>query len=308
VKRLYSIIIAGYKDTARRTLEDALRLQSTGDLVYEVIFLDNTPRSRHRVMAEHAFRMAGETCVRTVYLPHPEPGKAEAQNQGIREAKGAFLVFLDDDVRFETDLLTAFDRGFRTYDCGALQAKVELRFEAGCRVPAWLDRRHRLALAEMDFGEAIRPFEMGLTGACMAFRAELFERYGLFDERLGPGRSGTLEDQEFSERIRARGETQVYWPAAHVAHVIPPGRLTPRSLAASAYDVGHSDYFLSSHRVRGGRFKFSLYSLKQWLLHVARMGRSYLSGRTSDAVHEFCELHRVYGYWKQAMRQMALRK
>ncbi|MCE9613210.1 MAG: glycosyltransferase family 2 protein [Lentisphaerae bacterium] len=301
--RLYSIIISGFKDTSADTLQGVLALQRTADVSFEVIFLDNTPDGRHAAMARAQFAAAPHG-LRTVYLPVPTPGKAAAQNLGLAEARGGCLVFLDDDVLPDAKLVLAYDEGFQNHPCGAIQGRVELLFEQGAQPAPWFNARFRLDLAEMDFGRSIMPFEMGLTGANMAIRADLFTRFGLFDERLGPGRSGTLEDQEYSERIRAGGVVQLFWPAASVRHRIPPARLRVSSFTGIYYDVGFSDFFLSGHHIKGGRLRFTLYTLKQMLRGQPRLLGSALCGRTADLIHAYCDCWRAYGYWRQGMRQL----
>jgi GT2 family glycosyltransferase len=301
MSRLYSVIISGYKDSAKVTLEKCLGLATSEEVGFEIVFLDNTPDGRLGPVAEELFRTVPTTASKTICLAHPVPGKAAIQNLGIGKAGGDICVFLDDDVLPAGDLLRQYDRGFSEYDRGAIQGRVELLFEHNSTVPAWLNERLRLDLAEMDFGRAIIPFEMGMTGANMAFKRELFDKYGFFDERLGPGRSGTLADQEYSERIRGGGETVLFWPGASVKHLIPPARLTVRSFASIYYDVGFSDYFLSKHMIRGGKLRLSLYTLRQSLLHAAKAIALAACRRRSDCIVQYCEIFKQYGYWKQAM-------
>ncbi len=307
MSRLYSVIISGYKDTSRRTLSGCLGLAVADAVSFEIIFLDNTKNGRHRVMAEHLFAETRTHAVRTLYVPHATPGKVAAQNKGIANAEGNYFIFLDDDVLPDEQLVVEYDRGFHSNDCAAIQGRVELRFEDGLTPPRWLNDRFRLDLAEMDFGEPIVPFEMGLTGANMAFKRELFEKYGDFDERLGPSMSGTLEDQEYSERIRNAGEVQLFWPHASVQHVIPPERLKLKSFAGIYYDVGHSDFFLSRDLIEGGKIKFSLYTIKRCAIRFFTCLKLLLACRRSDALVEYCEMYKHYGYWKQTMRQMGKR-
>ncbi|MDA0577546.1 MAG: glycosyltransferase [Verrucomicrobia bacterium] len=302
--RLYSIIISGYKETARETLAGVLAMQRSADVSFEVIFLDNTRDSRHSAMVRELFATPGAEQIRTVYLPHPVPGKAAAQNRGIAQARGEFFVFLDDDVLPAPDLVRAYDRGFQAHACGAIQGRVSLLFEGGGWVPDWINARFRLDLAEMDFGKTVMPFDMGLTGANMAFHAGLFQRFGGFDERLGPGRSGTLEDQEFSERIRAGGEVQLFWPEASVQHRIPPPRLKLRSFLKIYFDVGYSDFYLSGHYIRGGRLRFTLYTVKQMLGRAPRLVWALLRGRQAEWRIALCEMARAYGYWRQGLAQL----
>ena len=56
------------------------------------------------------------------------------------------------------------------------------------------------------------------AGANMAFRRQVFEYIGLFDERLGAGASGCSEDSEVWYRILAKGWSCRYEPTAVVYH------------------------------------------------------------------------------------------
>ncbi len=301
--RLYTIIIAGYKDTVRETLAGVLVLNASPEVSIEVILLDNTSDGRHRNLVERA--IAEAPVDRSVRYRHVSaPGKAAAQNLGIEDARGDYLVFLDDDVLPEPDLVLAYDQAFQSHACGAIQGRVTLQFEDGAVAPSWLNARFRLDLAEMDFGRPIIPFEMGLTGANMALRAAMFREHGRFDERLGPGRSGTLEDQEYSERLRARGDVQLFWPAASVRHRIPPARLRPRAFMGIYFDVGHSDFFLSGHYIVGGRLRFTLYTLKRLLLGLGPLAWALLRADRAAALLALCERCRDVGYWRQGWRQL----
>lgn len=297
----FSVIISGFKPTAQVTLERcaALIAPSGG---YEVLFVDNTRDGRHGPRVEAVRRSFSESGPVVRYVPVSSPGKAAAQNVAVRASRGRYIVCLDDDVLPDPELLREYERAFDAHPCAAVQGRVALLFEGVDRPPSWLDHRLRLDLAEMDFGKVIYPFTMGLTGANMAFRREAFDRYGLFDERLGPARTGTLEDQEFSERLQAAGETQLFWPAASVQHRIPPERLRVGSFARIHYDVGYSDYLLSHAMVKGGPAKFGVYTLRQCLGHIGHALAALAGRETGTAVYEYCELHRCYGYYRQYLR------
>lgn len=298
----FTIIISGFKSTAPTTLDACLNLALVYDGGVEVIFVDNTREGMHRAIVEGLVRAKGLNPRLIRYIPVPLPGKAMAQNEALRSSCGKFIVCLDDDVLPDASLLVEYERAFDAYPCAAVQGRVALYFEGVYEIPSWLDSRLRLDLAEMDFGKIIYPFEMGLTGANMAFRREVFERYGLFDERFGPGRTGTLEDQEFSERIRAAGETQLFWPGASVRHRIPPERLRVKSFAKIHYDVGFSDYLLSRHLIKGGPLKFALYTVRQFITHCRKAIFAGATGRYADAIYQYCELYRSYGYYRQYLQ------
>ncbi len=297
----FTILISGFKATARETLRLCLELNAV-DGGYEVLFLDNTRDSRHEPYVRGLLSQPVRDGVSLQYVPVSSPGKAAAQNVAVRASRGRYIVCMDDDVLPDPELLREYERAFDAHPCAAVQGRVALLFEGVDRPPSWLDHRLRLDLAEMDFGKVIYPFTMGLTGANMAFRREAFDRYGLFDERLGPARTGTLEDQEFSERLQAAGETQLFWPAASVQHRIPPERLRVGSFARIHYDVGYSDYLLSHAMVKGGPAKFGVYTLRQCLGHIGHALAALAGRETGTAVYEYCELHRCYGYYRQYLR------
>ncbi len=295
----FSIVISGFKETSKDTLTACLDLLpgETGET--EIFFVDNTTDSRHRQMVVDIGHSRSGTRARVHYIPVPVPGKAAAQNAALSRCCGQFVLCLDDDVLPCRDLLREYEKAFTSYPCAAVQGRVELFFEGVVKPPLWLDSRLRLDLAEMDFGKVIHPFEMGLTGANMAFRREVFRKYGFFDERFGPGRTGTLEDQEFSERIQSAGEIQLFWPEAAVQHRIPASRLKAKSFALIHYDVGYSDYLLSRHLVKGGFLKFGIYTIRQMGRHFGRLIFALIRGQKADAVFAYAEIFKCLGYYRQ---------
>ena len=80
-------------------------------------------------------------------------------------------------------------------------------------VPVRFDRRF------LDANLAVGPqvWRIG-AGANMAFRREVFDRVGHFDERLGAGASGCSEDSELWYRIIAAGGACLYEPRVMVRH------------------------------------------------------------------------------------------
>lgn len=298
--RIYSIVISGYKASAITTLRRCFDVLQSAEVRREIVFLDNTRDGCHKPEVESIFSRQSADA-KLLYVPCKIRGKVAAQNTGIPRACGEVLVFLDDDVLPEPGLLLEYDKAFQKHRPAAVQGRVVLQFEEN-KAPTWLNERFRLDLAEMDFGRIIVPFEMGLTGANMAIHRSMFDKYGLFDERLGPGRSGTLEDQEYSERIRRHGELQIFWPGASVWHVIPPSRLRVCSFARIYYDVGYSDFFLSRHLIQGGLLRFSGYMFRQ-AFKSAALSLWYLVRRdVSMAIWHCCRVFGHYAYWKQGTR------
>jgi GT2 family glycosyltransferase len=92
--------------------------------------------------------------------------------------------------------------------------------------PAFLQAYHRYRTIDfIDYGPGMKEIRT-LTGANMAMRREVFARVGLFNEQLGPGRSGISEDVEFAQRLLRSGGRIGYEPRAAVYHAADRSRLT----------------------------------------------------------------------------------
>jgi GT2 family glycosyltransferase len=65
-----------------------------------------------------------------------------------------------------------------------------------------------------------------LTGGNIAVRRIVFDRVGLFDERLGPGQTGISEDVEYAKRVTKSGFKIGYEPHAAVYNEMDKSRLS----------------------------------------------------------------------------------
>jgi glycosyltransferase involved in cell wall biosynthesis len=225
-----SIIIA----TANRPrdLRGTLRSLSSVDIPgrVELLIVDNGPGRETKNVVDNA----SETFVFPVrYLVEREEGKYAALNSGIAAAAGRLIIATDDDARFDRAWLVRAVEGLGRYDCGFVGGRV-LPLWAG-RKPAWLAERnglHTKVIALLDHGEVPREFGCsGISwplGVNVAYRRDVFERVGLFDNRLGR-KAGTLRNQaqrEWHLRARAAGVRGFYLPDMIVHHLVAAERLS----------------------------------------------------------------------------------
>jgi GT2 family glycosyltransferase len=162
------------------------------------------------------------------YVHEPRRGLSVARNAGILASKGAVIAFTDDDVEPSPSWATEIVRAFASAAVDAVTglvlparldtpAQCYFQFKMGgfgseC-VPLIFDRRF------LDETKAMgaQVWRIG-AGANMAFRRSVFERVGLFDERLGAGASGCSEDSELWYRLIAAGGACLFEPRAVVEH------------------------------------------------------------------------------------------
>jgi glucosyl-dolichyl phosphate glucuronosyltransferase len=194
----------------------------------ELVVVDNKSTDDTRAVVETAAR-AYPFPVR--YLFEPEEGKYAALNAGIRESSGRVIAATDDDARFEPDWLERAVDGLSRYGCEFVGGRVLPLW--GGRKPRWLAEHnglHTKVIAVLDHGERVREFGQGISwplGVNVAYRRTVFERVGLFDNRLGR-KTGTLRNQaqrEWHLRARAAGARGFYLPEMIVHHLVSRERL-----------------------------------------------------------------------------------
>lgn len=156
----------------------------------------------------------------------PEPGKCRAQNRAIAQAKGEILVFFDDDIQLTPDWLPVAVKFFQEKPhYHAMQGPI-LMPEEFRNNQEFLRAQQRFRTINFVQYRANMTDLRTLTGANMAIRRAVFDRVGLFNEALGPGRSGISEDVEFAQRMVDAGLRIGYEPAAGVIHEVDWSRLT----------------------------------------------------------------------------------
>lgn len=259
-----SIVVCSQQRAA--ALRDALRtlcaLETDGRFTYEIVVVDNASTDETPQVIEECSREA-RCPVRGVY--EGRKGISIARNRGVREAKGQWIAFFDDDQaahpRWLVELWNfAQEKGLR-HVAGA----VALRLPPG--VNRQLDPMCGMLLGESPRANAPRPlggrFNPG-AGNWLIERS-VFDEVGLFDEGIG----ARNEDTNLYRRAAARGIHGWFVPNAVIDHIIPAARLEPAYLLKLSRGIGVevAGYeFADRSRVR-----FAL----RWLAKAARMAFVY---------------------------------
>jgi glucosyl-dolichyl phosphate glucuronosyltransferase len=209
-------------------------------VAWEVLVVDNNSRDQTREVVEDFCRQYP----RFRYQFEPKPGKSNALNSGIQQARGNILAFMDDDVIVEPTWLENLTAAMREGDWAGAGGRILPQWS--CAPPKWLPRsnQHDLApLVAFDLGLDAGPLLEPPFGTNMAFRREMFDKYGLFRTDLGPrpGSEIRSEDTEFGSRLLAAGERLRYEPSALVYHAVPPNRLRKEYFLAWWFDKARAD-------------------------------------------------------------------
>jgi len=226
----------------RLTLEHMTRLKVPPGASWELLVVNNNcSDDTDGVLTDFYDRLP------LARLFEPTPGKSHAGNLAVREAKGEYIIWTDDDVLVDPDWLNAYLDAFMEWPQATIFAgAIDPWFEK--TPPPWLTQvfpKVANAYAALDHG----PFGFDLTrdtypyGANMALKrsAHLREPY---DTRLGPRPNSGIRGEEMvmARRLFDAGATGRWVPEARVRHFIPPNRQTLSYLR---------EYFFGSGEVLG---------------------------------------------------------
>jgi glucosyl-dolichyl phosphate glucuronosyltransferase len=191
---------------------------------WTVLVIDNNSKDQTReVVQEFCRKYPG----RFSYIFEARQGKSYALNTGVEQSPGDVLVFMDDDVEVDSEWLHNLTASL-THD-EWVGAGGRILPEQGFIPERWMDIGDRYGMAPLAmFDLGVEPAELKEPpfGTNMAFRKQVFAKYGGFRTDLGPqpGTEIRSEDSEFGARLLAAGERFWYEPSAVVYHSVPRKR------------------------------------------------------------------------------------
>ncbi|MBK8000463.1 MAG: glycosyltransferase [Verrucomicrobia bacterium] len=209
-----SIVIPTFNNLALTKQCLAALYQTTPAALAEIIIVDNGSTDGSVPFFE-AEQNAGR--LRAALNPQ-NLGFARGCNQGALEARGEFVLFLNNDTQTQPGWLEAMLNATRETQAGVVGCK--LLYPDGSIQHAGIefingvpDHRFRHAAANAPEVNQRREFDM-VTGACFLMPKKLFVDLGGFDEVFRNG----VEDVDLCLRVRGAGHKVVYEPEAVVIH------------------------------------------------------------------------------------------
>lgn len=243
VRMEITVILCTYNrcQSLANALESLAASQIPESVRWEVLVVDNNSHDQTRAVVEDFCRRYPG---RFRYLFEPKPGKSHALNFGIQATEAEILAFVDDDVTVQPTWLRNLTAPFESGKWVGVGGRVlpEQNFSP----PHWLPLQDPYALAPLalfDLGLQAGSLNEPPFGTNMAFRREVFEKYGGFRTDLGPqpGSEIRSEDSEFGHRLLAAGEHLCYEPSAIVYHVLPENRTQKSYFLRWRFDKGRAE-------------------------------------------------------------------
>lgn len=216
--------------------------QSADNKDFEVLIIDNNSTDNTENIASDFIKSHPE--VNAHYFCEMNQGHTFARNRGINEAKGRILSFIDDDAFVDHDFIKEIQLYFDHHDeVSAIGGKILPVYEG--QHPKWMSKYLLTLVSALDMGNSPKKFKGSKfpIGANMAFRAEVFEKYGHFNTDLGRRGSGLEggDEKEVFLRLKRENEEIHYVPKVRVDHIIPEKRLTMEYIKGLGIGVGSSE-------------------------------------------------------------------
>jgi glycosyltransferase involved in cell wall biosynthesis len=278
------------------TLEGLAASQLPPSVTWEVLIVDNNSTDRTREVAE-------DFCLRYSglfrYIFEPRSGKPNAANTGIKNARGEVLAFVDDDVTVDVDWLHNITASlFNGKWVGAGGRTLPAR---AFTAPGWFSDKEMggVVYGRFDFGDQPCELRCAPYGANMAFRKEMFDKYGGFRTDLGPGPDPGIpranEDTEFGRRLMEAGEHLRYEPKAVLLHPVDLDRLNQKYFLAWWFDFGRASVLEIKKRPVWGVRREYMSMLKHLILLPAEGLQWMLSFNPQKSFRHKCSVWRIAG-------------
>ena len=203
-----------------RTLENLRALDVPAGVEWELIVVNNGSSDDTASVLSHAHGLPLRA------LSEPSEGKAYAANRATEEARGALLVWTDDDTRPDAGWLRAYLD--LPDDADFAGGPVQPWFER--EPPEWLSQgidEVALPYALIDLAEERRQLRdhEGLNGPNFALRTDIARNHHWSPSR-GRHTGFTGDEAELIDRLKRDGCKGYWLPEARVEHWIPAGSMT----------------------------------------------------------------------------------
>lgn len=273
-----------------RTLTRLLELRVPAGLTWEVVVVDNNSADgTAAVLARHAGRLP------LVPLTESKQGHSHARNRAVAAARGALILWTDDDVLVDPEWLARMTAAAAAHpDAQFFGGPIRPWFESP--PPAWLKDNldvFGFCFALIDHGPEAHVLAPGeyAYGANVGFRKAVMDRYP-FDPALGRvgSKLSSGDDTRVQDQVVAAGGHGVWVGDAAVEHFLPAARMTVAYVREILFWAGYHGFapFAADTSPR-------LFGAPRWVWqkYLAASVRRRLGGRRKDRA------------WVQALRDEA---
>jgi len=264
----------------------SLARQTISDDLFEIVLVDNnSPGNTFEIFSD--FKKEN-THLKLSYFLETNQGLSFGRNRGIKEAKGKFITFIDDDAYLADDYLEVIYNYFEVNKkIAAIGSKIHLDYED--IVPTWENKYLNSLLGYFDLGNEVKVFPKNdyPRGSNMSFRSSIFEVIGFFNTDLG--RKGEnlagSEEKDIFKRIYQHPELSVvYIPNAMVYHYVPIERTTHEFIKKQALGTGKSERVRVYNEGLTSTIKRFSLEIFKWIASLTLFMYYFLMGKNAKGI------------------------
>lgn len=217
--------------------------QTVGTDQFEIVLINNNSTDNTENVAME-FK-ANHPSITFRYFVETNQGLSFARNRGVKEAKGEYITFLDDDAFLSENYFEKIIAFFEKHPSSvAVGSKILLHYEDN--IPNWENKYLNSLMGFYNPGdeEFVYNSDDYPRGSNMSFRATIFEKVGYFNTNLGRVGRNLLggEEKDLFQRIYKHKSTVHYIPDAIVYHCVPNERTTSEFIKKQAIGTGSSEW------------------------------------------------------------------
>lgn len=275
MKDKLSIVIVSFnvKNLLKECVESLIQeSRRNRDLEIEIIIIDNASKDGTAKLIENLKFLPAKrqgkiknlSCKFKVVLNKKNLGFAKAVNQGIKIAKGDYILLLNPDTRVKTNALEKLLEFAKSHPkAGVIGAKL-INPDGSIQPSVYHFPTIKRAVLEFWLGKkgtyekyapkTQKPKEVeAVTGAVMLIPKKVIQKVGLFDQRYFM----YFEDLDYCRRVKKTGFKVYYLPATEFIH----------HHGASGKTVPQKTYkwLVESSKIYHGKIKYYLLTFIIWL-------------------------------------------
>lgn len=241
-KEHISVCICTFKrpDLLQRLLDSLRKQRTDGLFTYSIVVADN---DREESAKATTVAFAANSGIETKYCMEPTPNIALARNTVVRNARGEYLAFIDDDEFPNDDWLLVMLKVCKAHNVAGVLAPVLPHFDT--EPPAWLKRAGFYDRPRHETG-FVMTWQESRTGNVLIRRQILDSIELVFTPAFGAGG----EDQDFFRRMNAAGHKFIWCDEGVAYETVPPHRWERRFLLKRALLRGKTTCRHPKNRLR----------------------------------------------------------
>lgn len=264
---------------------------------YEIIVIDNACLNNTKTLIE-SLRANCKCSLK--YIRETNIGLHNARHAGAKEAKGKILLYIDDDVIADRNLLNEIVKFYSDSKVGCVGGKILPKWES--EPPDWINLFPKWYLSILDDEDGPKEVKW-IHGCNFSIRKDLLFKVGGFnpdafgDKKMwwmrGDGEVGLLR------KVHNTGKKVIYNPNAVVWHFIPKNRMTIEYFKERAFKSGieasFSKYHYSNEPINS--LKLILRAIVFGMYYLAHKMVALLPIRSRvkhKVVTSYCKARRLY--------------